>query len=177
MKMKLESLLKVMFPNYEGEFYPTGSEVYGYPNEQSDVDFMVLDPEGRLRDRLVARLEELGSEVETSNYFNCIKFPIMDKVVNLIFLGQVNHNAWMKATMAMKAMKKFHEGQPVLDSPILKDKGLRCKLFQELVIEFGGEDVGLVYERQWPAQQIENLNRAAASDGFLQHDEDEDIPF
>lgn len=175
--MKLESLLKVIFPGYEGEFYPTGSEVYGYPNELSDYDFMVLDPEGKIRGRLVARLEELETEIESSQYFNCIKFPIMDKVVNLIFLGQVNYNAWMKATRAMKAMKKFHESQPVLAASVLQDKILRCMLFQELVIEFGGEDVGLVYERQWPAYQIENLNQAAVTGGLLQHHEDEDIPF
>lgn len=172
MKMKLTSLLKVIFPGYEGEFYPTGSEVYGYPNEQSDVDFMVLDLEGYTRRRLVAKLEELETEVESSQYFDCIKFQLFDKKVNLIFLNPVNYKAWKDATKAMKAMKKFHDSQPVLAASVLQDKRFRCKLFQELVTEFGGDDVGRVYERQPSNLLVERTG------GLLfPSNTDDDIPF
>jgi hypothetical protein len=149
--MNLEALLKVMFPDYNGEFYPTGSEVYGYSNELSDYDFMVLSPEGigmpenKVRNEIIKRLEELQIEIEHSQYFNCIKFNLLDKKINLVFLNDKNYSAWMSATKVLKALKKFHEDQ-LMPYNCLADKRLRCILFQQMVTEFGGDDVGLVYE-------------------------------
>lgn len=143
--MKPEALLKALFPDYEGDFYPTGSQVYGYPDVNSDYDFMVLDPDLRLREKIINKLKELGTDVVHSKYFDCIKFNLMGRAINLIYLNQTNYTAWERATCTMKAVKKFYDSQPLVKNPI-SDRSLRYKLFQELVTEFGGTVVAAVYE-------------------------------
>ncbi|AEC53232.1 hypothetical protein SCRM01_286 [Synechococcus phage S-CRM01] len=166
MKMIIESSLKLLFPTIKNiEFWATGSQIYGYPTEDSDYDIIT---HLSYRDQVIKVLETQNIEVTHSNYYNCIKFKFLNITINMIFLDDKNKHAWIQATTSMVAIK-----ESICDERFnpLRDRNQRYKLFQNLVTHFGGELPTTVYEPK--SRMVTGADLLTA----VQKLSDSDIPF
>lgn len=141
--MKLELILHSIFSK-AGEFVPTGTQVYGYPTEVSDHDFLVLIPKDfDVKNYIVSKLEENKVKVHHSAVFDCIKFMLTEKLINIIFLDDKNFRAWTKATRAMEVLRNSEEVD--VFKTILTDRDKRIALFEIFVLSEGGDKPKTVY--------------------------------
>ena len=144
MRTIIENSLKLLFPTIKNlEFHATGSQVYGYPNEDSDYDIIVSETR---RQEILDILKQQNIDIEHSKLYKCIKFKFLNVVINLIFLDDRNKAAWIYTTNAMIGFKEFGERVTGYPPGCLTDKLLRCKLFNSLVKQFGGDPTTEVYK-------------------------------
>ena len=135
----VERILEFLFPQCHEEMTLTGSHVYGYPTEDSDVDFMLLDTH---KSYVMDRLNTLNILVEKSEVYDCITIRLGSDIINLLFLDDNNLEAWKYANKAMLALKCCNVY--TITYTLMHHKKNRCEMFSAMVTEFGG--VPMLYE-------------------------------
>lgn len=137
----MNNLTDVIPKLVEYDFYPTGSRSFDCATRESDWDWCFREKD---YGEIFEHLESQGIKItQSSGYSNSFKFNCSPDsslfegnglfntcVFNFIFLNDENFDAWKIATEVMP----FHLQK--ISTTVVKSK--RIRLFQELVIFYGG---------------------------------------